>query len=82
MAAFNLGRLRFVWKGEWATSTEYVRDDVVRYGSSSYVCTIPHTSSSWGTNSSKFEMMASGAGSDVTTTLGDITYYDGDQNTR
>jgi hypothetical protein len=46
MAEFNLGRLRFVWKGEWVTGTSYLRDDVVRYGGSSYVCRGGHTAQS------------------------------------
>jgi hypothetical protein len=46
MAEFNLGRLRFVWKGEWVTGTTYLRDDVVRYGGSSYVCRAGHTGQS------------------------------------
>ena len=46
MAEFNLGRLRFVWKGEWITGTSYLRDDVVRYGGSSYVCRGGHTAQS------------------------------------
>jgi hypothetical protein len=46
MAEFNLGRLRFVWKGEWVTGTSYLRDDVVRYGGTSYVCRQGHTAQS------------------------------------
>ena len=73
MADFNLGRLRFVWKGNWALGTAYVRDDVVKYGGSSYVCVTAHTSvTSFATNSSKFELMTEGG--TPTTTLGDISY--------
>ena len=46
MAEFNLGRLRFVWKGEWITGTSYLRDDVIKYGGSSYVCRLGHTAQS------------------------------------
>lgn len=46
MAEFKLGRLRFVWKNSWTTSTAYVRDDIVRYGGKAYVCVASHTSSS------------------------------------
>jgi len=42
MAEFKLGRLRFVWKGTWTTGTTYVKDDVVKYGGTSYVCTSGH----------------------------------------
>jgi hypothetical protein len=43
MAEFKLGRLRFVWQGAWTTGTSYVKDDIVRYGGSSYVCVKAHT---------------------------------------
>ncbi len=45
MADFRLGRLKFNWKGNWAVSTAYVIDDIVKYGANSYVCTTNHTSS-------------------------------------
>ena len=45
MAEFRLGRLKFSWKGNWATSTAYVIDDIVKYGANTYVCTTNHTSS-------------------------------------
>ena len=44
MAEFKLGRIRFVWKNEWASSTVYYRDDVIRYGGRVYICVIGHTS--------------------------------------
>ena len=44
MADFRLGRLKFNWKGEWAVSTAYVIDDIVKYGANTYVCTTHHTS--------------------------------------
>ncbi len=43
MAEFKLGRIKFVWKGAWAPSTIYVKDDIVRYGGKSYVCVLGHT---------------------------------------
>ena len=43
MAEFKLGRLRFVWQGEWTTATAYVKDDIIRYGGISYVCAQAHT---------------------------------------
>ena len=42
MAEFKLGRLKFVWKGDWATSATYVKDDIVKYGGKSYVCVQGH----------------------------------------
>lgn len=44
MADFRLGRLKFNWRGNWATSTAYVIDDIVKFGANSYVCTVNHTS--------------------------------------
>ena len=46
MADFVLGRLKFVWKGDWANSTAYIADDVVKYGGNTFVCLVNHTSSS------------------------------------
>lgn len=46
MAEFNLGRIRFVWKGAWTPATTYIKDDVIRYGGKTYLCVIGHTSSS------------------------------------
>ena len=44
MADFKLGRLKFKWRGDWATSTKYVIDDIVKYGGNTYVCIQNHTS--------------------------------------
>jgi len=30
MADFVLGRIKFVWKGNWATGTSYIKDDVLK----------------------------------------------------
>jgi hypothetical protein len=46
MAEFKLGRIRFVWKDNWASSTVYYKDDVIRNGGNTYVCINGHTSSS------------------------------------
>lgn len=51
MAEFKLGRLRFVWKGVWASGTDYVKDDVVRYGGKTYVCLLGnHATSNFNTD--------------------------------
>ena len=44
MADFKLGRLKFKWRGDWATSTGYIIDDIVKYGGNTYVCIANHTS--------------------------------------
>ena len=43
MAEFLLGRIKFVWQGEWTTAKAYVKDDIVRYGGQVYICVQPHT---------------------------------------
>ena len=46
MAEFKLGRIRFVWKGDWAGSTTYYKDDVIKYGGRTYICAVGHTANS------------------------------------
>ena len=46
MAEFKLGRIRFVWKGQWTVGTPYLIDDVVSNGGKSYICVVNHTASS------------------------------------
>jgi hypothetical protein len=46
MAEFKLGRIRFVWKNQWASTTTYYVDDVVRYGGRTYICKVGHTAAS------------------------------------
>jgi len=46
MAELVLGRLKFKWQGDWAGSTAYIKDDVVRYGGNVYVAVENHTSNS------------------------------------
>jgi hypothetical protein len=42
----DLGKIRPVWKGDWAASTAYERNDMVREGVNSYICVTAHTSGS------------------------------------
>ena len=44
MAEFKLGRIRFVWKGDWTASNIYYQDDVVAFGGRTYICVTGHTS--------------------------------------
>ena len=46
MAEFKLGRIRFVWQGDWSAGRAYVADDVVSFGGKSYICIVNHTASS------------------------------------
>jgi hypothetical protein len=44
MAEFKIGRLRYTWRGQWATATFYNRDAVTQFNGKTYVCLEPHTS--------------------------------------
>ncbi len=44
MAEFKLGRIKFVWKNDWATGTTYYKDDIVAYGGKTYICVAGHDS--------------------------------------
>jgi len=50
MAEFRISRLRYTWRNEWNTSISYNKDDVVRYGGSTWVCIRQHTSSAFQTD--------------------------------
>ena len=61
MTVINLGNLKFTWKGAWAQTTAYNKDDIVKYGPSVYVCIDAHTSASvFADNVAKFEVMSEG----------------------
>jgi hypothetical protein len=47
MAEFKISRIRYTWRGEWNSGTQYNRDAVVRYGGSSWVCIRQHTASAF-----------------------------------
>ena len=40
MAFIDLGKLKFNWRGEWNTTTDYEVDDVVYYESQTFVATV------------------------------------------
>ena len=46
VSTISLGKVKFNWRGNWAATTAYAKDDVVRYGSNAYVCIVAHTSAS------------------------------------
>ena len=84
MATFNLGAIRFNWKGAYNNSTAYVADDVVSSGGNSYICILASTGNAV-SNATYWSIMSS-AGTDGTdgtdvgttiTTLGDVLYRDG-----
>ena len=46
MADFKIDRIRFKWKGDWLAGTQYVKDDIVRYGAKVYTCIEVHIADS------------------------------------
>jgi hypothetical protein len=44
MAEFKINQFKYTWKGDWVTGTQYNRDDVIKYGGSSWACIRVHTS--------------------------------------
>jgi hypothetical protein len=63
MPTVNLGRVRMKWRGEWAGSTAYAKDDIVRHGVDTYVVTTAHTShaTTFSNDSANWELMAQGS---------------------
>ena len=43
MAEYILGRIKFVYQGDWTTGTKYIADDIVTVGGKSYICVVGHT---------------------------------------
>ena len=43
MAEYILGRIKFVYQGDWTTGTKYIADDIVTVGGKSYICVTGHT---------------------------------------
>jgi hypothetical protein len=50
MSEFKISRFKYTWRGNWSTTTQYNRDDVVKYGGSSWVCRRQHTSGTFATD--------------------------------
>ena len=63
MAEFRLGRIKFVYQGNWTTGIEYVPDDVVTVGGRSYICVLSHTASATFVTdlSTKWNLISSGS---------------------
>jgi hypothetical protein len=81
MAEFKLGRLRFVWQGAWTTARAYVKDDIIRYGGSAFVCVTAHTAASdfyTDFDASKWQLMAGGLQYRTGTWTGSTYYAEGD----
>lgn len=62
MATVNLGRIKSVWRGNWATGTAYAKDDVVKEGTDSYICVTAHTAgATFAGDSANWNTMVQGA---------------------
>ena len=62
MADFNLGRIKFKWRGAWVSGLSYIKDDIVSYGGNSYVVKENHLATSVENDLSlgRLELMAGG----------------------
>ena len=47
MAEFKISRVRYTWRNAWGNGTAYNRDDVIRYGGSTWICQRQHTASTF-----------------------------------
>jgi hypothetical protein len=47
MAEFKISRIRYTWRNAWVAATAYNRDDVIRYGGSTWICQRQHTASTF-----------------------------------
>jgi len=45
MSDFKISRLKYTWKGNWTSGTEYKPDDVIAIGGRAYACLLRHESS-------------------------------------
>jgi len=44
ISTISLGKVKFNWRGTWAVTTAYVKDDVFSYGANAYIVTTSHIS--------------------------------------
>ena len=47
MAEFKISRIRYTWRNAWIAARPYNRDDVVRFGGSTWICIRQHTASTF-----------------------------------
>ena len=45
MAILDLGKVKFLWKGDWATGTNYEKDDIVHHQGEVWICKQTHSAS-------------------------------------
>ena len=73
------------YKGNWVTATRYKLNDVVKYGSGTWICVTQHTSNAFGTDIANWNQFVEGVefesdwNSGTTYQHGDIVRYGGNQ---
>ena len=61
ISTISLGKVKFNWRGDWASGTTYAKDDVVKYGPNVYNCVTAHSSQpNFTDNSADWEIMVPG----------------------
>lgn len=80
MAEFKISRIRYTWRGNWTTGVAYNRDDVVKYGGSSWVCVRKHTASVFNTDQAFLNNPGDTAPTPAWLKMADGRSYRGDWN--
>jgi hypothetical protein len=78
--AIDVGRIRFVWQGNWSAATTYAKDDVVYHNGNAYVCIVASSVNQDPTTAtSQWEKMVQGSDLGAISGLAanDLIYYDG-----
>jgi len=81
MPTLDLGKIKFVWRGAWASATAYTVDDVARYSGSSYICVTAHTSTAGagatGTpdQAANWNLLAQGSDLTILNTQGQLLFH-------
>ena len=61
ISTISLGKVKFNWRGTWAVTTAYVKDDVFSYGANAYIVTTSHVSTtSFADNLANVDIMVQG----------------------
>lgn len=79
MANIILGKIAITWKGEFDTNTTYYKQDVVRNGANTYICTADSFSGVF--DSQSWDMFAQGT-TDIASVSGDLIYHNGTELVR
>ena len=79
MGTVSLGKIAFSWRGPYAESVSYARQDVVGHQGDSWVCLVDGTLGILpGSDAAVWQLFAQGS-LNVAGTAGDLIYFDGQQ---